>query len=88
MISIILYIFLIGIFCIAPLPVQFVMLIVNTFIPDPIPCLDEMIMYISFAKKLASLGRMIEFIEDHPVISALLGVGIIGGIIYIIASFF
>lgn len=88
MISIILYIFLIGIFCIAPLPVQFVMLIANTFIPDPIPFLDEMIMYISFAKKLASLGRKIEFIEDHPVISALLGVGIIGGIIYIIASFF
>ncbi len=47
-----------------PLPLQLIFLIVNTIIPDPIPILDEVIMYGSFFKKLFTVARWVERIDE------------------------
>ena len=74
---IILYIVGILVYLCLPLYLQIIFIIVNTFVNDPIPFLDEIIMYASFIKKLCNLGRIIEFIEDNKVLSIIIGVVIV-----------
>lgn len=50
-----LYIIGIGIYCVLPLPIQIPLLLLNTMLPDPIPYIDEIIMYGSTVKKLVRL---------------------------------
>lgn len=65
---------MISIYCVSPLPLQFIMLIINTLVPDPIPILDELIMYIGFINKLSSLENILDFIVDHKIISFIIGI--------------
>ena len=74
---IILYIVGILVYLCLPLYLQIIFIIVITFVNDPIPFLDEIIMYASFIKKLCNLGRIIEFIEDNKVLSIIIGVVIV-----------
>lgn len=74
MVSIIIYLIMISIYCVSPLPLQFIMLIINTLVPDPIPILDELIMYIGFINKLSSLENILDFIVDHKIISFIIGI--------------
>lgn len=88
MVAIIIYLFVIVLYCLAPLPVQFVLLLINTVTPDPIPFLDEAIMYASFIKKLARLLDILEFVENHPIISGIIGIGLCAGIVYVVKLIF
>ncbi|MDO4301085.1 MAG: hypothetical protein Q4D26_06805 [Clostridia bacterium] len=49
---IIVYLILICIYFALPWPLQIIFLIVNTFFPDPIPYVDEFMMYLGFFRKI------------------------------------
>ena len=80
--TVIIYIIGVGIYCCLPLPIQIPLLLLNTMLPDPIPYLDEIIMYASTFKKLARLSALIEWIEEHPVLTVIILVSVVVLCIY------
>lgn len=66
MLYIIVYVIAFLIFLGAPLPFQILFMIINIFIPDPIPIVDEALMAASIIKKLAGVERIIDFSEENP----------------------
>lgn len=48
-----------------PLKMQIIILVLNTFLPDRLPYIDEIIMYSSTIKKLTNVGKFIEFMERN-----------------------
>ena len=53
------------VYMVCPLIGKVVLLISNTFLPDPIPFVDEIIMWIGLMMHLARLQMMFEFIGRH-----------------------
>ncbi len=66
MLFVVVYVIAFIIFLVALLPLQIIFIIVNFFIPDPIPILDEALMGASIIKKILALENIIEFAEEHP----------------------
>ena len=56
------------------LPLQLIFTIVNYFIPDPIPIIDEALMTASIIKKILSLVNVMEFVHNHPKLSKIIAV--------------
>jgi hypothetical protein len=65
MILIILAIFILLIYFASPLIGKIVLLIANQFIPDPIPFVDEIIMYVGLFAHLNRLLHITNFIALH-----------------------
>lgn len=73
-----------------PLPLQLFVLLLNSVTPDPIPYIDEIIMYASFIKKLITCMHildMLEWIKEHKILAIVLGIGVIILIITFIINF-
>lgn len=66
---IIIYIVALCIYMALPFPFQLILLIINFLVPDPIPVLDEVIMYASVINKLSFLDNVFSFFEDHEIIA-------------------
>ena len=75
------------VYLILPLPLQFVVLLLNTAFPDPIPYLDEIIMYASFIKKLLKYQHIMEWIQEHKTFVAAIGIGVLIVIIICVVYF-
>lgn len=75
---------------ILPLPLQLIMFAINGFIPDPIPFLDEIVMIISFFKKLSLVANIFENILGviFWLLSKIFWILVFLGIPIIIYSFF
>lgn len=59
--------------------------LVNLFIPDPIPFLDEVIMFVPIAYKIKKIIDISEFLRKYGIVLAvLLGIGIAALIICMI----
>lgn len=66
-----------------PWYVQFAVWLVNLFIPDPIPFIDELIMFLPIAYKIKKIFYISEFLEKYGVVLAVsLGLGGIFLILY------
>ncbi len=50
--SAVVFLIALGVYCILPVAVQAIVLLVNFFLPDPIPILDEAIMCLVLANKV------------------------------------
>lgn len=68
----VIYILGVLIYCILPLGIQIPLLLLNTAMPDPIPCLDEIIMYGSTIKKIISACEIFEWIGEHKLLTGLI----------------
>lgn len=68
----IVYILGVIIYCVLPLGLQIPLLILNTAMPDPIPCLDEIIMYGSTIKKIINACKIFEWMGEHKVLTGLI----------------
>jgi hypothetical protein len=84
MLLIVLYILGILVYLGLPLPAQITVLLLNTFIPDPLPFVDEIIMYGSTIKKcyktiniISKVEGIILWVETHKIIMAILCVFVI-----------
>lgn len=88
MFIIIVYGVILILFAISPLLVKLFLFILNAFITDPIPFVDEFIMLLTFASHMETLEEILEFVEDHPIISILIGIIIIAVLIWLIQWLF
>jgi len=59
-------------FLAAPLRTKIVLSIINLFLPDPIPFIDEFIMVVNTLNNLIRVGKVIEFIRSHKALSVFL----------------
>lgn len=61
-----------------PWYIQSAVWLVNLFIPDPVPFLDEIIMFVPIAYKIKRIFDISEFLGKYGIVLAvLLGIGII-----------
>ena len=68
-----------------PWYVQSAIWLVNIFISDPIPFLDELIMFVPIAYKIKKIIDISEFLRKYGIaLAVLLGVGIIALIVYMV----
>lgn len=76
-------VFIVGlaIYCICPLPVQLIALVINVFIPDSIPFIDEFIMCCSTIGRIRKIDSGIGFLEDHSGLASALAFIVVGGLI-------
>ena len=86
MIYILLLIF-IGIYWIIPFPVQIILLILNTFVPDMIPVVDELIMTAAVLNRVRKYVIISNFIKTHKILTLLIIIVGIIGIISILGWF-
>ena len=70
----------------APLPLQVVLLIINIFVPDPIPILDELIMGISTCKKINTFCKVydrVNWCRAHKALTILIIFSVTLALLYI-----
>ncbi len=67
-------IIILGIYVACPIIGKIALLLANSVIPDPIPFVDEAIMWISLCMHLNRLCSVAEFISKHKVLSAIIGI--------------
>lgn len=73
MLYLILYIVGVLVYLCLPFPIQLIFLLLNSFFPDPIPYIDEIIMYAGIMKKIINAVNVIDWIEEHPKIAIIIG---------------
>ncbi|MBU3112701.1 hypothetical protein [Clostridium lacusfryxellense] len=61
-------------FLAAPLKTKIVLAIINIFLPDPIPYVDEFIMWGNIFLNITKAKRIIEFVWDHKALSIFCGI--------------
>jgi hypothetical protein len=82
------YCIILGVFSVCPFLVQIVGFIINAMVPDPIPFLDEFIMIICMARKLANIAEFFDdplrYIKEHivTIMISILVIVVIGIVIY------
>ena len=77
MLYIIGYVLIFLLFWGAPFWLQLLFTILNVFINDPIPLIDEAVMGVSVEKKLISFTRIAEFVSKHKILSAIMVIGLL-----------
>ena len=77
MLYIIGYVLVFLLFLGAPFWLQLIFTILNVFINDPIPLIDEAVMGVSIVKKIISFTRIAEFVSAHKILSAIITIGLL-----------
>lgn len=75
---------LLGICWIAPLPVQIVLFVINAFVPDVVPVIDELLMTVAIMNRIRKYVIIRNFIRAHKILSLLLSIVIVVGVICVI----
>lgn len=81
---IIVAIMIISIYMACPLIGKIALLIVNSIVPDPIPFVDEFIMWIGLLLHLSLLMRSAEFVYTHKKLMMIFGCLFVGCIVLVI----
>lgn len=71
------YLFLLGfliIYVVAPIPMQILILIVDAFVPDPIPAMDEIFMVIVLGNRIRKMIMISNFVKKHKFLTLLIGI--------------
>ena len=77
------------VYWVAPIPIQIILLCIDSFLPDPIPLIDEMLMIIVLGNRLRKVVAIESFIREHKILSVILliaAVFLLGQIIIWIVS--
>lgn len=65
----------------SPWYIQLIFLALNSIIPDPIPFLDEIVMYSTFIIKILRGFYVFDWVSEHPVLTTIIIIAIIVAII-------
>ena len=65
---IVLYVVFALVYLCCPLPVQILLFIINSIVPDSIPVLDELLMIAAVLGKIRLAGSVFAFKEEHPIL--------------------
>lgn len=79
-------ILILSIYLACPLVGKIALLIANSIIPDPIPFVDEFIMWVGLFAHLFRLLRIAEFVANHKKLVILLSLLLVGLVVFIIAA--
>lgn len=60
------------IYWMAPLPVQIILFIVDAFVPDMVPVIDELIMLLVVVNRIKTYITIRRFMEEHKILTTLL----------------
>lgn len=71
------------IYWVAPLPVQIVLLIVDIFVPDMVPVIDELIMLLAVVNRIKTYITIRSFMEEHKILTILLLIIMIAGAVMV-----
>lgn len=63
--SILFLIIIAFLYCCLPWYIGLACFIVNLFFPDPIPFLDELLMFVPVIRKIIRIATLSEFLEEH-----------------------
>ena len=61
-----------------PVGLEIVLFLINLFVPDSIPLLDEILMVLPAVKKMRTLVKVQCFYEDHKAISKIFIIALLG----------
>ena len=53
----------------APLPVQIVLFVVDVFVPDMVPVIDELIMLLAVVNRIKTYITIRSFMEEHKILT-------------------
>ena len=70
-----------AIYWVIPLPIQIILFIINAFIPDMIPVVDELLMVIARVNRMKKYVAIRNFIRVHKILTAVIFVAIIISVI-------
>ena len=91
MLYIALFLFL-CIYWVAPLPVQIVLFIIDAFVPDMVPVIDELVMLIAIVNRVKTYIAVKSFMAEHKILTILFLIVMLVGIVlvfqWIFACFF
>lgn len=79
-VGIIILFILAGIYVALPLWAKLVVLVINSFFPDPIPVLDEVLMFSATIRDIIRIYKgmkIAEWIRMHKILSICIGIGIV-----------
>ena len=61
-----------AIYWVCPILAQLVLLLLDGFVPDPIPLIDEMLMIAVLLNRLRKVVMVTEFIKKHKILSVII----------------
>lgn len=62
---------------------KLIVLLLNSFFPDPIPVIDELIMLVGLAYNVNMVVNIKDFVEEHKILSILILILVVVGIIFL-----
>lgn len=80
------YVIALLIYIALPLPGQLLFLLLNAFIPDPVPYVDEIVMTISTTRKLGKAVEIWDWINSHKALAAVIGICLLVAVIIILVN--
>ena len=82
MLYIALFLFL-CIYWVAPLPVQIVLFIIDAFVPDMVPVIDELVMLIAIVNRVKTYIVVKSFMAEHKILTILFLIVMLVGIVLV-----
>lgn len=87
MLYIALFLFL-CIYWIAPLPVQIVLFVIDIFVPDMVPVIDELVMLLAIVNRIKTYIAIRSFMEEHRILTALFLIVVVIGVVLVFRGLF
>lgn len=70
-----------AIYWVIPLPIQIILFIINAFVPDMIPVVDELLMVIAMVNRMKKYVAIRNFIRVHKILTTVIFAAIVIGVI-------
>lgn len=70
-----------AIYWVIPFPIQIILFIINAFVPDMIPVVDELLMVIAMVNRMKKYVAIKNFIRVHKILTTVIFAAIVIGVI-------
>lgn len=74
----------IWLYWIAPLPIQIILFVIDAFVPDMVPVVDELFMLIAIINRIKKYVVISNFVRKHKFLTILLLIAVVTGIVFIV----
>ena len=74
----------IWLYWIAPLPIQIILFVIDAFVPDMFPVVDELFMLIAIINRIKKYVVISNFVRKHEFLTILLLIAVVTGIVFIV----
>ncbi len=74
----------IWLYWIAPLLIQIILFVIDAFVPDMVPVVDELFMLIAIINRIKKYVVISNFVRKHKFLTILLLIAVVTGIVFIV----